>query len=170
MTDYLKLDADAVRQHIEALFVVYPEIKDDEALRDGIITGETNLDKVIERALAQKVDADIMVNGIADAVSSLTERSGRFERKSDAMRALIRSLMLSANLKSLPLPMGTVSVSAGRESVNVFDASQLPQGYVTIKTTETPDKKAIMASLKNGEAIPGAEIQVGEPTLTIRRV
>lgn len=168
MTDYLKIDAADVLRHIESLFTTFPELAEDEELRAGVIEGETDLDKVIERALAQKMDADIMVSGINDILDGLNERSLRFMRKSDAMRTLIRSLMLSANLKSLPLPAATISIQAGRQSVQITDEAAIPTQLTVIK--RTPDKTAIGAALKAGEDVPGAQLVTGEPSLTIRRV
>lgn len=168
MNDYLKIDAADVLRHIESLFTTYPELAEDEELRAGMIEGETDFDKVIERALAQKMDADIMVLGINEILDGLNERSLRFMRKADAMRSLIRSLMISANLKSLPLPAATISIQAGRQSVQITDEAAIPTQLTVTK--RTPDKAAIGAALKAGEEVPGAQLVTGEPSLTIRRV
>lgn len=44
------------------------------------------------------------------------------------------------------------------EAVQVLDVSQIPDEYMRVKTTATPDKAAIKKALKNGESVPGAAI------------
>lgn len=167
MTDrYIALDVQTLEREIDRLMLEFPELAEDSELREGVITGETDIDKVIVRLLTMKADADIMVTGIAELVSSLTERSDRFKRKSDATRSLIKRLMLAANLPKLQLPMATVSIGAGRTSVNVTDIEALGQGFY--KSIRQADKTAIKTALEAGAAVPGAELIIGEPSLTIR--
>ena len=45
-------------------------------------------------------------------------------------------------------------------SVNVTDSTLIPQSYMTIKTTTTPDKKEIKKAIENGFKINGAELQI----------
>lgn len=44
------------------------------------------------------------------------------------------------------------------EAVQVLDVSAIPDDYMRVKTTATPDKAAIKKALKNGESVPGAAI------------
>ena len=44
------------------------------------------------------------------------------------------------------------------EAVQVLDVSAIPDEYMRVKTTATPDKAAIKKALKNGESVPGAAI------------
>ena len=75
--------------------------------------------------------------------------------------------MQTANLKSLPLPEATISITNGRQSVVITDEDSVPSQLGTVKWT--PDKTAIGNALKEGETVPGAKLQDGAPTLTIRR-
>lgn len=167
MTDYIKLDADYIKAQIDALKALYPELEEDDALRADMIEGETEIDKVIARALDHMAEADMMVSAIADRCGQQKARSDRYERRSNAMRTLIKDLMETANLKSIALPEATVSLSNGRQSVVIEDAAQLPQGFV--KYEPKPDKKAVGDALKAGEVVPGASLVVGETSLTVRR-
>jgi len=166
-SDYIKMDAAAVASHIDALVARFPELAEDEALRADMIEGETALDQVIARALDHMSEADMMVDAIGERCSQQQERQGRYKRRSDAMRGLIKDLMLTANLKSLALPEATVSIGAGRDSVVITDESSLPSQLGT--TMWSPDKKAIAEQLKSGEVVPGAELKTGEPSLTVRK-
>lgn len=167
MADYIKIDAEQVSRHIENLILRFPELADDEALREDMISGETDLDKVVERALDHMAEADMMVSAIKERCSVQQERQQRYQNRSDAMRSLIKDLMETANLRSLPLPEATVSLANGRQTVVITSVDELPQGYVAYEPK--PDKKAIGDALKAGEDIPGAMLQTGDTSLTVRR-
>jgi hypothetical protein len=165
---YLKLDAAYVAQQIDRLMLTYADVmEDDDALRADMIEGSTDLDKVVSRALDHMLEADGMVAMIKDRCNAMSERQGRYQRRSDAMRGLIKELMEHANLRSLPLPEATVSLANGRQTVVITSVDELPQGYVAYEPK--PDKKAIGEALKAGEDIPGAMLQTGDTSLTVRR-
>lgn len=166
MADFLAMDAAAVGRHIDALLVIYPELADDDALRADMIEGETDLYHVVSRALDHRQEAEAMATAIKQREHDLGERRGRYERRSEAMKALIRSLMVSAGQNTITLPEATVSLTKARETVSIIDIDALPQG--TFTTVRQPDKKAIKASIDAGEDVPGAALVVGEPGLTVR--
>lgn len=163
---YLQADASAVKAHIAKLLNDYPELQDDETFRVDVIEGETDMHKIIERCLSQRQDALTMADAIKIRETDLAERRKRFERKSDAMKAIIQDMMEAAHIDKLPLPEATLSITKPRESVNVTDLDALPQGY--FKMTRSADKAAIKAALMSGDEIPGAELQTGNPGMTIR--
>lgn len=167
MTDYIKLDASEVTRQIDALIAAYPELAEDESLRADMVEGETGLDQVISRALDHMAEADMMVNAISERCSQQQERQKRYERRSDAMRGLIKDLMIHANLKGIPLPEATLTLSKGRETVNITNLADLPQGFFVV--SHTADRRAIGAALKAGEIIPGAELKTSEIGLVVRR-
>lgn len=166
MADYIAMDAAAVARHIDALLVTFPELAEDEALRADMLEGETDLHRVVSRALDHRQEAETMAAAIKIRETDLGERRGRYEKRSEAMRSLIKSLMLSAGQNTLTLPEATISLTKARETVSIIDIDALPQG--TFTTVRQPDKKAIKASIDAGADVPGAAIVVGEPGLTVR--
>lgn len=165
MTNLLA-SASFLRAEIAAILARYPELEDDDEWRLAVLENETDLHRIIERALDEKLDADEMTEAIKARVASLSERGRRFARKSDAMRDLIKSVMRAAALPKVMLPEATLSVTAGRTSVNVSNVEELPQGYFS--TVRKADTQAIKAALERGETIPGAELVTGDAGLTIR--
>ena len=70
--------------------------------------------------------------------------------------------------KSAQLINGTVRNKAGRERVDITDASAIPQEYLREKVTYDPDRKRILAALKEtGEIVPGTEVVRGEDEVVI---
>ncbi|MGY2995488.1 siphovirus Gp157 family protein [Mesorhizobium sp. URHB0026] len=167
MTDkYLYLDANFVRAEIAKLIASNPELEEDESLRSDMIDGETNATRIIERALAEQQGAEMMVGAVKAREIDLAARRGRYERKSEAMRSLIKSIMRAAKLDKITLTEASLSLTKARQTVGIEDLDQLPQGY--FKTTRQADKAAIKSALEQGEQIPGAFLVTGDMGLTIR--
>ena len=167
MTDqYLYLDAAFVKAEIAKLIEANPELAEDESLRADMIDGETNATRIIERALAEQQGAEMMVGAVKAREIDLAARRGRYERKSEAMRSLIKSIMRAANLDRITLTEASLSLTKARQTVGIEDLDQLPQGY--FKTTRQADKAAIKAAFDRGEEIPGTFLVTGDMGLTIR--
>lgn len=166
MSGYLQVDITAFKAHVAELLSTYPELAEDEDLRADMIDGETELVPLVDRILRMKLDADTMAAAVKARKAEIAERQARYERKADGAKALIKSLMLAADLPKVTLPDATVSITKPRTKVNILDVEQLPQGFYAI---ERKAKSAeIKAALEAGETIPGAELALGEDGLMIR--
>jgi hypothetical protein len=166
MTANLYLHAQFVRAEIGKLFDRFPELKDDADLRLDTIEGETDAHRIISRALTERQEAQMMVDGINSRLADLTGRRARYERRGEFMKELIRGVLKVAKLDKLALPEATVSILPGRQSVGISDMNDLPQGYVRI--TREADKVAIKARLDAGEDVPGAFLVTSPEMLSIR--
>lgn len=162
----LHMDAKYVRAEIERLVAAYPELAEDEDLRLDTIDGETDLTRVIERALAEKLDADAMAAAVKERADALAERRSRYERKAEAMKELIMGLMEAADVPKLQLAEATLSLRDPVASVEITDILAIPQGYYRLE--KKADKASIRKALLAGEAIPGAELTLGKTSLTVR--
>jgi hypothetical protein len=163
---FLAADVANLAAEIDALFAAYPELAEDESLRADMIEGETNLHAVLGRLLNKEREANSMVGATAARISELQARKAAFERRKDAMRGLMLRLMKSADLQKVPLTEATVSVTKGRQSVEIIDEARLPKKVLKVVTT--PDKTAIKALLDAGKKVPGAQLKAGEMTLMVR--
>ena len=162
---YLFLDAAFVKAELGKLLAEYPELETDEELRADAIEGETDAHKIISRALEARQEAETLAGAIKAREVDLSARRSRYERKSDAMKSLIRSIMQAAQLSKLTLPEATLSITSPRQTVVVEDLEALPQGY--FKTVKQADKTAIKSALEQGNEIPGAVLATGISGLTI---
>lgn len=163
---FLAVDAASVKAIVADLKAKYPELEEDAGLFADVLEGQTSFYELINQALDIKLDADAMVEGIKLREQALDIRRKRFEDKSDAMRAIIQQLMDVANQRKVMTPVATLSVQAGKSKTVVYHPEELPQGY--FKLIRKPDTKAITETLKAGGTIPGATLELGSPTLTIR--
>lgn len=163
---YVFKDAEGVRKQIEALKALYPEITEDADLLADTLEGETDLDRVLSKLVDFVRDAEAMAGAVKARKDEIAERQKRYERQGESGRKIIQQLMEAAHATKVTLPEATLSITAARDKVEVLDAEALPQGF--FKTERKPLSKEILAALKAGEAVPGAELRTGEQGLMVR--
>lgn len=166
MSGFIQVDIADFKAHVAALLAAYPELSEDDELREDMIAGETDMVPLIERLLRRKLDADTMASAIKERKADIAERQVRYERQSDGYRALIKSVMIAADLDKVTLPDATVSVTKPRVTVEITDEASLPQGFVEVK--RVPRKAEIKKALEAGEEIPGAVLGLSEEGLMVR--
>jgi hypothetical protein len=160
------IDASFVVAKIDQIKRDFPEIEDDLSLLADTIEGETDFERVLSEIVEEKIEADAMAAGAGEFASKLSQRKQRAERKSDLMRKLALDLMTVARQHKVKLPIATISIMAGRPGVVIDDVAALPQGFTRLE----PVKSAIKHSIENGEEVPGAHLEAGPDTVSIRPI
>lgn len=155
-----------LNQQIDALVLEYPELADDADFRRDVFEGQTSLDYVLSKLVETSLDAVTMADAIKARKIELGERQARFERKDEATRKLILSVMERAELPKIQLTEATLSMRQLPPSPIVTDATALPDNCVRIE--RKPDMKAIKAEIEGGREVPGVAMSNGRPSLTIR--
>ncbi|WP_271025309.1 siphovirus Gp157 family protein [Rhizobium sp. RCAM05973] len=163
---FLAADVANLASEIDAIFVAYPELAEDEQLRADMLEGETNLHSVLERLLTVEREANGLVGAVKARIDDLQARKSRAERRKDAMRDLMLKLLQAADLPRAPLTEATISVMKGRDSVHIVDEKAVPKKF--LKVVSSPDKTAIKVALDAGKKVNGAVLKTGEPTLSVR--
>lgn len=158
-------DARKIEAEIAALLHAYPELAEDEELRADTFEG-AGLNDVLSRLVNAAQEAKFTAAAVADRIGELQQRKSRFERRNEAMRALLLRVLKAADLPRAVLPEATVSIGKGRDSVLITDETKLPKW--ALRVVKSPDKTAIGEKLKLGKKVAGAEIKPGEPSLTLR--
>lgn len=164
--NYLQADVANVLADIDSLFAAYPELAEDADLRADMLEGSTAAFDVLTRILNQERDADSLSKAIAARMSDLSSRKARADRKKEAMRVLMLRVLKAAGLPKASLVEATISVSKGRDSVDVTDVQRLPKWAYAVE--RKPDKKAIMERLAANKNVPGAVLKTGEDTVAVR--
>lgn len=160
------LDARFTSQQIARLKDMYPELAEDADLLAGMVSGETQYERVLGKIVDEYLDAVSMRAAIKERQAALRERADRFERKADAMKTLAIALMGAAGDAMARLPEATLSVRAGKPSVVVDDVDDLPQGMFRLERVAI--KAAIAAAFEAGEHVPGAHVEPAQPILSVR--
>ena len=164
MSDRVTIDATFVVAKIDQLKRDFPELEDDLELLADTIEGQTDFDRVLSEVVEEKIEADAMAAGAGEFAAKLAQRRQRAERKSELMRGLALDLMTVARQHKVKLPIATLSILAGRPGVVIDNAASLPQGFTKIE----PIKSAIKQSIEAGENVPGAHLEAGPDTVSIR--
>jgi hypothetical protein len=153
------------RRDLTALLAAYPELAEDDVLRQDMIEAETGALELIDKLVDVEREAKAMEGAVLAILDRLVGRKERFENRSIALRKYIKQIMEAANLKKVERPAATVSISAGRPKVVITDESLLPDRLFRIK--REPNKTAIAAEIEEHGDVGGATLSNPEPVLRI---
>ena len=163
---FLQVDIAAFKAHWAAMLAAYPELVEDDDLRDDTLEGETDLHAIVKRLLSIRQGSSAMATAIKQIKQDNAERQARFERKADGASAMLKSLLIAAGVDKLTLPEATVSITKPRVVVEITDLDAIPQGFA--KFEKRADKAALKAALEAGEQIPGAALAFSDEGLIVR--
>lgn len=152
-----------------AILELCPDLDVDEQFKLSTLEGETQLNEIVSELLAGNEDDEGMVAQIKEQIASRKERIDRFERRMEARRNAIVSLMDCAAITKLPLPEATVSLRTLPPRPKVVDEEALPSAFTIEVTSRKPDKEAIDAAIERGEQVPGVVMTNGGTSLSVRR-
>lgn len=143
---------------------------DDELVADTI-EGQTDLREAIEAALAEIDECEIHIIGLKAKEDEFHTRRGRLEERVERIRAMIEQAMLTSEQTSMRLSGATVSINKGRRGLIVNNEADIPTRFWVEQERPAPklDKKALTEALRNGESIPGANLDNGSYSLSVRR-
>lgn len=155
-----------LKSTMDALFVSFPELREDEILRADVLEGQTDLSSIMKELLNELDRANAMITGINERANQLNARKARFERHVEGIRSLIETIMNRADLPKLMLPEATLSVGYRKPSPFVVDEDALPE--TCVKTIRKADMASIKALVENGQMPAGVAMSNGKNYLTIR--
>jgi|TARA_R110002012_G_scaffold91990_4_gene223509 hypothetical protein len=101
-----------------------------------------------------------------ELAATYKQRAERANNKQDATNILIKQLLDAMSQKKVQHPFGTVTITKPKQKVFIIDEKQIPTQLMTVKTS--PDLTAIKKQLDQGEFVPGAEIQLGNRSISVR--
>lgn len=162
----MRLDPTIIRQQIENLKVAFPDIMDSDDTWQIALESETDVKEYLRTVERKREDAAALEQALSLTIDALRQRKARFERREQAMRALMFSAMQWADLTKVELAEATLSIRNGTPKVIVVDESQIPDEFMRIK--REPDKILLKEALSNFEDVPGATLSNSEQVLSVR--
>lgn len=140
----------------------------DEALRDTL-EGIQGLIEDKAEALLQVVAGMEGDTGAIDAeIKRLQERKRIIQNRADSLREYLRTNMMATGIDKISCPLFSITLAKARPMVVVTDEASIPDEFVVTKVIRSPDKKAILAALKDGQAVAGCELGETKRGLLIR--
>ena len=138
------------------------ELKDClESIGDAIEEKASNIVAVVET-----LESD--TKAIDEQIKRLQTRKNAIVANNERLREYLRYNMEATGINKIKHPLFSITLGKPTVTADIFDADILPDDYVTVKTDISPDKRKILADLKNGVDIPGATLSEGKSRLLIK--
>jgi hypothetical protein len=161
----MRLDPAHIARIADDLRALLGDDYDDQTFLDTL-DGETDALEIAERLIAAMREAEAMSAAAKAQADALAARASRFAAAGAAHKAQLGPLLDAIGTRKLVLPAATVSRLAGRASVRIDAPDDVPTQLCRIR--REPDKAAIKAALEAGEAVPGARLENGPDTVSVR--
>lgn len=159
----LRREADAAKALIASLGDY-----DDDVIHD-MAEGETSIMEAIDAALAEMDECAVIVAGCKAQMAVYDERRAKFDQRQVRIRSLIEQAMLIAELPTAKRAAATVSVKKVPPKLVIADESLIPARFFK-QPAPVLDKPALNAAIKDGEQIPGVQMDNSGISLQIRRL
>ena len=131
---------------------------DEEIYQDTLenLGGAVAVEEVLKAIRNKQAEAELFE---AEA-DKFTEKKKKAEKAVDSLKKMLLTYLNNTGKKKEQTTLFTVSKGCSK-SANITDESLIPAEYL-IEQPAKVDKKAILAALKAGESIQGAEIKESE--------
>ena len=143
----------------------WPEL-DCETLTDTL-EGITNLHEMIAAVIRSALVDEALCAGLRIRADEMKHRLSRLDGRATKKRALALEAMTEVGLSKLEQPDFTASTRAGIPSLVVISEETIPLDYWLPQPPKL-DRQALLAELKRGDPIPGAQLSNPKPVLTVR--
>jgi hypothetical protein len=161
----LSVEASKYLQLKQRLLDVYPSA-DEETLLDTL-EGITDLHEMIAAVIRSALVDEAFSAGLRFRLDDMKERLSRLELRATKKRQLALEAMNEVGLTKLEQPDFTASARPGAPALTVIAEDRIPEAYWLPQPPKL-DRQAILAELKRGIEIPGAQMSNPKPVLTVR--
>ena len=161
----IKLEVPKYRVLEERLAAEYPGL-DDETLTDTL-EGITDLHEMIAAVIRSALVDEALQKGLRTRIEDMRQRLARLEARGTKKRQLALEAMSEAGLKKLEQPDFTASARAGLPGLMVIAEDLIPKPYWVPQPPKL-DRQGLLAELKRGSAVSGAQLSNPRPTLSVR--
>ena len=162
--------ANKLRREADAAKVLIASLGDydDEVIHD-MAEGETSIMEAIDAALAEIDECAVIVAGCKAQMAVYDERRAKFDQRQVRIRSLIEQAMLIAELPTAKRAAATVSVKNVPPKPVIADESLIPARFFK-QPAPVLDRATLNSAIKDGEQIPGVQMDNGGISLQIRRL
>ncbi len=143
---------------------------DDQEIVETAIEGETSLLEAIHEALAQIDECEVLVTGLKAKEEAFADRRKVIEQRAERLRASIEQALIVTEQEKVTLPTATIYLAKRKPNIVIDNEADIPAAYWTIPKVEPKlDKKALKEALEAKEGVPGAHLDNGSVSISIRR-
>ncbi len=165
-----------IRRQIEAAKSLLSDLReqeaaDDEELVADTIEGETSLIEALQSALEQNDEDEALVIGLKAKEEQFATRRAAIQARIERRTALMERAMMETEQTTLRLPTATLTLAKRAPGLVIASESDIPARFWVAQPRPAPklDKAALKEALKANETIPGATLDNGSVSLSVRR-
>ena len=153
---------------IAAMAEMLAPYRDDEETYSDTLEGETNVMELLDGEIAAMQSDEALAEAIKAQEDALKVRRERVAMRAEAHKKNLKLILQHAVLQKAERPRATVSIRPGSLSVRIVDEAEIPSQLMRETVTRAPDKAAIKAQIEAGVEVPGAVIERGDDTVSVR--
>lgn len=102
-------------------------------------------------------------------IKRLQARKKTMTNKIESLREYLRSNMAASGISKIECPLFSITLTKPQSVVVIDKEDDIPAEYLTIKTEKSPDKKSILAALKEDkDSVKGCSLGQSKPGLLIK--
>jgi len=161
----MRFDAAYIRRMADDIRAILGDDFDIETFLDTL-DGETSAMDMLGHLIRDREEAKSHASACDALAKTYADRAKRLKARGDAMTNAMGDILDAMGERKVAHPLGTVSRTKGRASVQIVDPDAVPTQLC--KVVKTPDKTAIKAQLDAGEHVPGAEMQTAPNGVSVR--
>ena len=151
-----------VAQYRELQTIDADDIPDD-VLRDTLeaLTGELEVKATNVAMFCANLET--FAENCNEAAKRMKDRATRIQRKADAVRAYLHSMMQAAEIAKIEAPEFTLAIRKNPPSLVITETAAIPDEFMVTPPAPAPypDKAAIKAAIKAGREIDGCRLEQG---------
>jgi hypothetical protein len=161
----LKIEASKYQTLRERLLADWPTLEDDCLL--DTLEGITDLHEMIAVVIRSALVDEALQAGLRTRLEEMRQRLARLEERGAKKRQLALDAMCEVGLKKLEQPDFTASARAGLPHLLIVADDVIPDPYWVPQPPKL-DRQSLLADLKRGDVIPGAQLGNPKPSLAVR--
>ncbi|MBV9066030.1 MAG: siphovirus Gp157 family protein [Methylobacteriaceae bacterium] len=139
----------------------------DERTLADTVEGLTDLHEIIGAIVRSALIDEALADGLKGRIKEMESRLERLHDRASKRRQIARDVMVESEIKRITEPDFTISIRAGSPALVVVEESQIPQNFWEPRDPKL-NRAGLLAELKAGAAIPGAQLSNPEPVMSVR--
>lgn len=116
--------------------------------------------------VSNSLDNDISV--LDAEIKRLQAKKKSVENSKERLHDYLRNNMEASGITKIKCPQFSITLKQPAPQLHVVEQELIPDDYMVVKTSINPDKRKILADLKDGVDIPGCIIVDGKRSILIK--